>query len=349
MENNHSRRRWVTFFTHLIIICILLVLPDLLFSASRSHWNYTGAWAMSIYFKAVVMMAVFYIEYYAIIGRTLLSKRIWAFLGFSFLLIIAALVALYIGQDYILPHPPKHGRPHEISTWNSILRQASFLLRDAGLLTLVIALCVALKLSENWTRIEKRHEKLLASQKADELQNLKNQLNPHFLFNTLNTIYALIAVSPEKAQDAVHELSTLLRYVLYENPEKVSLSREIAFLKSYCSLMETRMGDGTVKFSFDVHDDPEVAPMLIVPLVENAFKHGKSHDASHPIEVTITADEGGAIYCKITNSYEPKPSNGQGGIGIANLRRRLQLIYGKDASLVTNADGSTYQAVLTIK
>ncbi len=333
------------FFVHLIIICILFVLPDLLFSASRRHWNSTGVWAMSTYFKAVVFLAVFYTEYYCIIGRTLLSKRIWAFVGYSLLLTLGALVLMHVCQNLIMTPPAPR---HEHSALRMLLRQASFMLRDVGMMVLVIALSVALKFSENWASIEKRHEQLLASQKADELQNLKNQLNPHFLFNTLNTIYALIAVSPEKAQDAVHELSTLLRYVLYENPEKVRLSREIAFLKSYAALMEARMGDGTVRLAVDVHGDPEVAPMLFVPLVENAFKHGNSHDSSRPIEVSISSDGAGPIVCRITNSYEPKADKAPGGIGIANLKRRLQLIYGPEASLSTKADGHTYTATLTI-
>lgn len=348
MENNHRRRRWTTFFIHLLIICILLVLPDLLFNASRSQWNSFDAWTLSIYFKAFVMMVVFYVEYYCVIGRTLLSKRIWSFIGISLLLTVLAIAVMYFGQNLIIPpRRPKH--MHDISAWSLMLRQASFLLRDLALMVMVIALSVALKLSENWTRIEKRHEQLLASQKAEELQNLKNQLNPHFLFNTLNTIYALIAVSPEKAQDAVHELSTLLRYVLYENPEKVKLSREISFLKSYCSLMEARLGDGTVRLEFDVTGDPDVAPMLFVPLVENAFKHGNAHDSSQPIEVCISCDAQGNIEGKITNSYVTKFDKAPGGIGIANLKRRLHLIYGNDAKLTTKADGKTYQAILTIK
>lgn len=346
MDNTHKRRKWVTFLIHLLTISILLVLPDLLFGVSRRHWNSTGVWAMSIYFKAMVMMVVFYTEYYFIIGRTLLSKRIWTFVGISLLLALVALTVMCVGQNYLMPpRPPKH----EISTFNMILRQASFMLRDLGLMVLVIGLSVALKLSENWARIEKRHEQLLASQKADELQNLENQLNPHFLFNTLNTIYALIAISPEKAQDAVHELSTLLRYVLYENPEKVRLSREIAFLKSYASLMEARMGEGTVRLTCDVKGDPEVAPMLFVPLVENAFKHGNALDASRPIEVAIMSDPDGVITCSITNSYLPKADKAPGGIGISNLKRRLHLIYGEDASLSTKADGNTYRAILKIK
>lgn len=348
MENNTRRRKWVTFFIHLLIICILLVLPDLLFSASRRHFDSTGAWAMSIYLKAVVMLAVFYIEYYCIIGRTLLNKRLWTFLGLSLLLAITALVAMQIGKDLIMPRPGKHGPHHDESMLKHLMMQTSIILSDLALIVLVIALSVSLKLSENWARLEKRHEQLLASQKSEELQNLKNQINPHFLFNTLNTIYALIAVSPEKAQDAVHELSTLLRYVLYENPEKVKLSGEIAFLKSYASLMETRMGEGTVKLNVDVQGDPQVAPMLFVPLVENAFKHGNSHDASHPIEVSIAAADG-EIQCEIKNSYQPKAADAPGGIGIANLKRRLQLIYGNDATLTTSADGSTYTALLTIR
>lgn len=345
METSNARRRWMKFVIHLIIICLIFVLPDLLFGASRRHWNSTGVWAMALYFKALVFLAVFYIEYYWIIDRTLLARRIWAFIGCSLGLSVVALLLMHIGSNFILPPPAPR---HQHTAFSMMLRQMSFILRDFGFMVLVIGLCVALKFSENWAKIEKRHQQLLASQKADELQNLKNQLNPHFLFNTLNTIYALIAVSPDKAQEAVHELSTLLRYVLYENPERVRLSREIAFLKSYAALMEARMGDGTVRLMVDVHGDPEVPPMLFVPLVENAFKHGNSHDSAHPIEVSITSRPDGRVECKITNTYEPKTDNKPGGIGIANLKRRLQLIYGSDAALKTKADGHTYEAVLTI-
>lgn len=91
------------------------------------------------------------------------------------------------------------------------------MLRDLAMCVLTIALSVAMKLSDYWVRLSARHKEMQAEQHREELANLKSQLNPHFLFNTLNSIYALIAISPDKAQNAVHELSRLLRYVLYEN------------------------------------------------------------------------------------------------------------------------------------
>lgn len=343
-------------FTHLIVIVILFVLPEVIMNYSRPNRPTPFAYAM--YFKAVVYVAVFYINYSLIIGRTLLRPRgrhVWAFAGWNILVVLASLIFMNLGWRLIFEQFGVEGSRHGQSAWDwlsnrrEMLRMASFLIRDAVMVILTIALSVALKLSESWSDIERRHSSMLAAKRSDELHSLRSQLNPHFLFNTLNTIYALIAVEPEKAQQAVHRLSKLLRYVLYENPSTVSLRSEIDFARNYISLMETRMAPGAVKMDFS--DGPEadtnIAPLLFITLIENAFKHGDTRTA--PIEIEIKATPGGTVTCRTRNKFIPTDSDTPGGIGLSNLRRRLQLLYGDRARLDTRAEGDIYTATLTIR
>lgn len=148
------------------------------------------------------------------------------------------------------------------------------------LLALTVALSVAIKMTGNWYRTEAEKQEIEKERTQAELKNLKSQLNPHFLFNTLNNIYALIQLNPPQAQYAVHSLSHLLRYVLYDNNQNlISLDKEFAFMKNYIELMSLRLSSDQVKLNIDIPDDGRgymVAPLLFITLIENAFKHGVS-------------------------------------------------------------------------
>lgn len=142
-----------------------------------------------------------------------------------------------------------------------------------------------------------------------ELKNLRNQLNPHFLLNTLNNIYALIAFDADKAQTAVQELSRLLRHVLYDNQQNfVTLDKEMDFIRNYIELMRIRLSANVrVETKIDVRPDSrtEIAPLIFISLIENAFKHGIS--PTEPSFIRIHFSESpGEIHCEITNSYHPK-------------------------------------------
>lgn len=149
----------------------------------------------------------------------------------------------------------------------------------------------------------------------------------------------------------MHELSQLLRHVVYDNPGRVALGREIDFLDNYISLMRLRMGSRPVDFRTDIAD-PErpVAPLLFMTLVENAFKHGATSPADRPVRIEVT-DRDGMLVCTTFNHFARRAEgsgDGAGGVGLANLRRRLELIYGRRASLMTEATGSTFTATLKI-
>lgn len=187
-----------------------------------------------------------------------------------------------------------------------------------------------------------------------ELKHLKYQLQPHFFFNSLNNIYAMVDISPENAKKAIHNLSKMMRYFLYEtNEEKVPLTKEIQFLLKYIDLMKLRFSNNTlVQTSFE-EDLPEIeiAPLLFIAIVENAFKHGVS--ATQPSTITFGLEiENDLIKFTSVNKNFPKTDEDKSGsgIGLENLKKRLELIYPNVHQLITHIDENDYfNLLLTIK
>lgn len=190
---------------------------------------------------------------------------------------------------------------------------------------------------------------------ASELSFLKAQINPHFFFNTLNNIYALTLIDADTAREAIHRLSRMMRYVLYETQAGYTLlSKEIAFVQDYIQLMQLRLTDKvTVIFEPPVplHDGP-IAPMLLLPFVENAFKHGVS--ALEPSRIYMGIQQHGAqLQVEVRNSLFPdkRPSPDEShGIGLANTRRRLDLLYADHytLSVTEHTPDNEYQVMLTL-
>ena len=323
-------RRLLTPAVHIIFIGIIFVLPEVLMRMAFPNRGSAMPWI--VYAKSGVMLAVFYINYFILIPRCLMRRhRWWTFIAWNLLLIVAASLLTHWLSVISWEARPRRHHPDQ---WHSMMATASFLMRDFGMMFLTSSLAVVLRLSGRWLELERRQQKLIASQRESELENLRSQLNPHFLFNTLNSIYALIAVSPDEAQKAVHELSGLLRYVVYENPARVPLRHEIEFVENYVELMKLRMGARPVMLHINADANPEIAPLLFVTLVENAFKHGNTADPSQAIHIDIVADNR-SIRCTTENYSDPgvRDERRHGGVGIANLRRRLELIYGSAATL----------------
>ena len=192
-----------------------------------------------------------------------------------------------------------------------------------------------------------------AQLQENELKNLKNQLNPHFLFNTLNNIYALISISQDKAQKSIHELSQLLRYILYENNEtEVTLEKDLLFVKNYISLMQLRLNSLTT-LKVDINEKcvsgKKIAPLLFISLIENAFKHGVSCSKESFVSISIHVNED-TVICRVANSYFPKKGNDKSGsgIGINNLQRQLDILYSDRYSLTKSIENNIYTTELII-
>lgn len=229
--------------------------------------------------------------------------------------------------------PPMPPDPHMEEIKGNFHHKKIFFLRDFFSLILTVGLCVSIRVSYRWTDMETARREAEKSMTEAELRNLKNQLNPHFLLNTLNNIYALIAFSPDKAQQAVHDLSKLLRYVLYDNNQTfVLLGKEVEFMKNYIELMKIRISDNVkidVNFNIPQNSPTKIAPLLFISLIENAFKHGISYSFPSFINILLEEHENGTIECQIRNSYFPKNENDKSGsgIGLESLQKRLDLLY----------------------
>lgn len=308
------------------------------------------------YLKTLVYLLAFYLNYYIIVDRTLGSaerRRILRFLLWNLVILVAGVALCYLLSKvwFAAPWHTRRGAMVEPSL-RHMLKSASFMMRDGAMLTLTIGLAVAMRLSVRWKDMEQQRQEMLAAQRSTELDNLKSQLNPHFLFNTLNTIYALVDIDPEDAKGAVHRLSGLLRYVLYENDGSVSLGKELGFIEDYVALMRLRLGSRPVEVDIeaDGYADRKVPPLLFVPLIENAFKYGNTAEPHRPISISVRVDDR-FIECRTTNYFAQSTLEGDrsaSGIGLANLRRRLVLLYGSKASLRTSVEGEIYKSCLRI-
>lgn len=189
----------------------------------------------------------------------------------------------------------------------------------------------ALALARKWVTAEQKLRESETARIQSELKNLRSQINPHFLLNTLNNIYALTAIDQNRAQNAIQQLSKMLRHLLYDNQEReVTLTDEMQFIENYIALMKIRLSQNVdVTFHRQVAlPGIKVAPLIFISLIENAFKHGVSPVEPSFVHISITATEHD-ITCQIENSNHPKSRDDRSGhgIGLSQVQRRLELSY----------------------
>lgn len=288
---------------------------------------------------------VFYTNYLVLVPRLIFVKRYRTFTLCNLLLIGLFTVLHEIHASVLFPPHPPHffQRPPRIL----------FILRGMLTYVFITGISVSIRLSKEWRKAEMARHKAELGRSEAELKNLKNQLNPHFLLNTLNNIYALTAFDPEKAREAISRLSQLLRYVLYENRNRfVSLAKEAEFLQTYIALMRIRLQDNvevTTDIDIPAGNCPQVAPLIFISVVENAFKHGVSPTQPSFIHFSLKASET-EIRFTGTNSNFPKHKNDKspGGIGLEQVRKRLELLYPGQYSWHYGVAGNRYNSYITI-
>ena len=272
----------------------------------------------------LLLMVVFYANYmwltpsYFVAGKHRYYLLYNVLMGISF-----SIVLLYWGDLTHELFQSGQREPDAIDRFFDIVRS---LVNFAIFAT--AATCIAL--AQRWYWAEKARNKAEAARTDAELRNLRNQINPHFLLNTLNNIYALTAFDTPKAQEAIQELSKMLRHILYDYQQPtVSLKDEAEFLENYVKLMRIRLPQSVeVTFTTKCVANVYVAPMIFISLVENAFKHGVSPTERSYIHISIEGDEQ-QITCDIRNSNFPKAAGDHSGhgIGLQQVQRRLELAY----------------------
>lgn len=243
-----------------------------------------------------------------------------------------------------LPRPP--ARPRGIFTQDAhivgYLSSAAFM----------IFLSLGIRVLERQSIIEKMQEEMEKAKLNAELAFLKNQISPHFFFNTLNNIYSLIGINQEDSQKAVLKLSKLMRYLLYESEQgNTMLSNEIEFMRNYIDLMKLRMSEKvSLKVDFpENYEDVKIPPLLFIPFIENAFKHGITNRGISFIHVKLAAS-GNELEFTCSNSMaNGSTEDGQPGIGLENVTKRLNLLFPGKHDLRIDRDHDRFDVRLTIK
>lgn len=287
-----------------------------------------------------------YFTIYYLIPKYILKKKYTKFL----LLLTLSLSLFYLlrtGLNYILvskniwPEAQGNQEPFTLIHMVELVIGAVY----------VIALVSAIKLTYDWVNEKRRNDELQKIQLETELNFLKTQIQPHFFFNTLNNLYALVMKNSPNAPDVVMKLSEIMQYVLYEVKEpKISLLKSINYIHSYLELEKLRYEDrvdSSINIEGDI-SDIEIPPLLFLPFIENCFKHGTMNNKDIKVRIDFAVTDN-FLYFTVENSYAKQVSVEQRhGIGIENVKRRLQLLYGSRYRLNLKAKGNTFHVNLKL-
>lgn len=297
----------------------------------------------SLTITAIVDIAASYFTVYYLLPRFLFKRKYWQFiliflLSAGLAIILQRVLLYYISYPYFYPdYQSKAGSFWHINPFYSFFN-----------IYTVVGLFASIKLLKYWYQNQQLKIELENKNKTSELALLRTQLNPHFLFNTLNNIDSLIMTNPDKASDAIIKLSDIMRFMLYDtSTDFVPLEKEISYLKSYISLQKIRLKDPDF-VNVSIESDcigKAIAPMLFIPFVENAFKHGKKNIKPPGISINLQCTKE-SVNFEVVNQVDLSNSinkDNTTGIGLANTKRRLELLYpGKHNLSINQKDGLFY-------
>lgn len=341
------KNKKITILSHFLVWLMLFSMPYLLSYGQEQELNRIVA---HFWIPLAFSAAVFYGNYLLFVDRLLFAKKLVWFIAINVVLITGfILLKEYIEDTYFQELAKKR-------TENTLRNGPSFkmfIYIQALSYMAPLFFSIALKTTQRWVKTEAERKEAANFKLQSELQHLHYQLQPHFFFNSLNNIYALVDISPDQAKTSIHSLSKLMRYMLYEtNVELVPLSKEIDFMKKYIDLMKLRVSDETV-VTYDFPDQEtsvKVAPLLFISLIENAFKHGVSASQESTIEITMTCEKKNVLFTTKNNNFPKKTDDKSGsGIGIPNIEKRLELLYPKKNSFKTAVVDKYFVAELKIE
>ena len=330
-------RRWMGHGLFWFLLLIILIISD---------FNKTG-FPIIVYSKLIDVSFyafIIYINLLYLIPKYLSSKK---FLFYAALLIVSVAILTPIKvaiQVFLFNDIPSFQNYFITNQSYSFL--SMFLIGSASTVYSIIS---------DWFIHQSERKELQTQKMQSELKFLRSQINPHFLFNTLNNLYALTLKKSEDAPEIVLKLSEMMRYMLYEcNERRVPLAKEIAYMKNYLDLERLRQHNA-IDIHLDIHGeivDQKIAPLLLIPFIENSFKHGLSNLIDHGyVNIFVNVDDQHLSFV-IENSKgpsQPKQSHRKsGGIGLVNVRRRLNLIYPDQYHLQIKNKPNSYTVALEL-
>jgi len=319
----------------IVFICMILIdmRHDLSFSIFRSM------------FLLASILIVYYLNKSVFLPRLFFKNKTHPYLFLS-LLTVFVNVALFtfLESVFLFPHLVSQGVPVKL-----VFPIMGHLVFDV----LGMYISTFISVSERNRKEKESRQVLLAEKTAIELKFLKSQINPHFLFNALNNIYTLSYIGSEKAPDVILQLSDMLRYQIYDcESERIEIRKEVEYLKNYIEFQQLKTEDRQqIDIQFDIDDEYiAVAPFLFIPFIENAFKHSHLEEYGGEVMGSLSL-KNGVIHFNLENSIPPLQMvrNGKnGGIGLENVRKRLELTYPGKYSLEMNSSEKIYSVALMI-
>ncbi|MEQ9300213.1 MAG: histidine kinase [Cyclobacteriaceae bacterium] len=336
------KTRWVQ---HAIFWGLYLLFYGILYGAYDE--NFKHAFIREMMYLPVKIVITYFALYF-LLPRFLLKEH---YIAFAIWFVLSATVAGVLQRfiTYYLEYPMFHpgGQDYPLFIPIKIIK---------GLVGVypVVFFAVAIKMLKYWYKSRQTQQELSSQKLEAELKLLKTQIHPHFLFNTLNNLYALTLKKADNAPAMVLKISDLINYMLYEcNVERIGLGKEIKFIENYVEIEKMRFGD-RLDFNLTLHGeikDKKIPPLLLLPFFENAFKHGVSEELEASwVSATIGIGQG-RMKLQLENSkgdYTPSHANGDKGIGHKNVKRRLELLYGEDYHLQILDEQDTYLVILDI-
>ncbi|TGD81819.1 sensor histidine kinase [Hymenobacter wooponensis] len=291
-------------------------------------------------------IAEFYLGYLWVFPRYLRRNKL-----LQLLLGVAGIMATFIAFRYLLEQvlvPATLG----FRNYTSDTSASHYIIDNLYWGTSYIVLSAAAWGIQNAFRRERENQLLIQEKTQTELAFLKTQINPHFLYNTLNYIYSEAYLISEQLAEAVLRLSDLMRYMLHESPDgKVELQKEVEYLENYLTLHRLRFEDKFfVEFAQLGHlNGQRLASLMLIPFVENALKHGILNQPSQPVTIRLVLPNPQLLQFEVRNHINQHQKDHTTGIGLANLRRRLALLYPDRHQLTVHNDGLVHHTQLTLE
>lgn len=290
-----------------------------------------------------INLSLFYLNYLVFIPQFLDNKKYWAYAAAIVISILIYGFAKYgvalIFKQYVL-----------MRMKGQVVGFGQYFLSTLFTSLVFLFLSAVLKFTTDWFVNERVQRDLENQRLSAELAFLKSQINPHFLFNSLNSIYSLAYQRSETTPEAILKLSEIMRYMLYEcNDNKVDLAKEFQYLQNYIDLQKIRFGTNAY-IDFKINGavtDQKIVPLLLIAFIENAFKHGIVNDPMSPIRLLINVDDR-HLHFYIQNKSHNNNRDASGGIGLNNVKRRLNLLYPSKYNLDIRDEKGTYTVELSL-
>ncbi len=310
----------------------------------------------TFFFQRLIMtfvyIGLFYLNYFYITPKFLKQDKLLFFVFFIF----SGLLLMFL-VDKSTMSLIKNDMP--MKPFNNFYKEKShdfdgmLIFRNVTTGIIIFSISTLLRLYQIWINKEQAYEKSEKEKVKSELSFLKLQINPHFLFNSLNSIYSLAVNQSEKTAEVVLKLSDLMRYMIYTASEKlVPIENEISHIQDYIELQKLRLFD-VVKIQFETASIPQgfyIEPMLLIPFVENAFKHGISYAAKSEISIYVLIKNGFLVFRTVNTIFETIPEfPDNSGLGLNNVKRRLELLYAENYELEIDTKRNIFTVYLKIK